>query len=220
MATSYSELVTNIQNASENDGSEFAQAIPVFIDQTRMRLARDVDTYGLVTYTTVTLASSTPLVSVPSDTLVLKAVTHVSAGTYSQLIMRTDEFLREYWPVRSNTGTPKYYARWSYNQLLLAPAPESNSQVEFSYVQIPTSIGPVGTSTNWLTDFAPEAFFYGCMSEACMFMKNYTAAALWEAKYQDAVSKLRNEARRTRQDDNLNNSSPAGGDNTMAPGGL
>jgi hypothetical protein len=53
------------------------------------------------------------------------------------------------------------------------------------------------------------------MQEACMFMKNYQAAALWEGKYQDAVGKLRNEARRTRQDDNLNNNSPAGGDNTL-----
>jgi hypothetical protein len=56
------------------------------------------------------------------------------------------------------------------------------------------------------------------MQEACMFMKNYQAAALWEGKYQDAVGKLRNEARRTRQDDNLNNNSPAGGDNTLQGG--
>jgi len=216
MSTSYTQLYDYIKSASENDDSEFADAIPTFIDQTRMRLSRDIDTYGFVVYTTATV--STYLVSVPSDALVLKAVNYVSAGRYSQLIMRTDEFLREYWPQRTSVGEPKYYARWGYNQILVAPAPSTSASLEISYVQIPTSIGSVGTSTNWLTEYAPEALFYGCMQEACMFMKNYQAAALWEGKYQDAVGKLRNEARRTRQDDNLNNNSPAGGDNTLLGG--
>jgi len=216
MATSYTELYNYIKSASENDDTEFAQAIPTFIDQTRMRLSRDIDTYGFVVYTTA--AVSTYLVSVPSDALVLKAVNYVSAGRYSQLIMRTDEFLREYWPDRTSVGEPKYYARWGFNQILIAPAPYTSASLEISYVQIPTSIGSVGTSTNWLTEYAPEALFYGCMQEACMFMKNYQAAAIWEGKYQDAVGKLRNEARRTRQDDNLNNNSPAGGDNTLQGG--
>lgn len=216
MSTSYTQLYDYIKSASENDDTEFADAIPTFIDQTRMRLSRDIDTYGFVVYTTATV--STYLVSVPSDALVLKAVNYVSAGRYNQLIMRTDEFLREYWPQRTSVGEPKYYARWGYNQLLIAPAPSSQASVEISYVQIPTSIGPVGTSTNWLTEYAPEALFYGCMQEACMFMKNYQAAAMWEGKYQDAVGKLRNEARRTRQDDNLKNDSPAGGDNTLLGG--
>jgi len=216
MSTSYTQLYDYIRSATENDDTEFAAAIPTFIDQTRMRLARDIDTYGFVVYTTA--AVSTYLVSVPSDALVLKNVTYVSAGRYSQLIMRTDEFLREYWPQRTSVGEPKYYARWGYNQILVAPAPSTSATLEISYVQIPTSIGSVGTSTNWLTEYAPEALFYGCMQEACMFMKNYQAAALWEGKYQDAVGKLRNEARRTRQDDNLNTNSPAGGDNTLQGG--
>lgn len=216
MSTSYTQLYDYIRSATENDDTEFAQAIPTFIDQTRMRLSRDIDTYGFVVYTTA--AVSTYLVSVPSDALVLKAVNYVSAGRYSQLIMRTDEFLREYWPDRTSVGEPKYYARWGFNQILIAPAPSTSASLEISYVQIPTSIGSVGTSTNWLTEYAPEALFYGCMQEACMFMKNYQAAAIWEGKYQDAVAKLRNEARRTRQDDNLNNNSPAGGDNTLQGG--
>ena len=216
MSTSYTQLFNYIKSASENDDTEFADAIPTFIDQTRMRLSRDIDTYGFVVYTTATV--STYLVSVPSDALVLKAVNYVSAGRYSQLIMRTDEFLREYWPQRTSVGEPKYFARWGFNQILIAPAPSSQASVEISYVQIPTSIGSVGTSTNWLTEYAPEALFYGCMQEACMFMKNYQAAAIWEGKYQDAVAKLRNEARRTRQDDNLKNDSPAGGDNTLQGG--
>ncbi len=218
MATTYTDLYNSIIDATENTDAEFAARIPTFVDQTRMRLARDIDTYGMVTYTTVSASAGNPYINLPQDALILKAVTHISDGSYSQLILRTDEFLREYWPNRTSVGSPKYYARWGFSQLLVAPAPTSAALVEISYVQVPTSIGPVGTSTNWLTEYAPEALFYGCMHEACMFMKNYDAAALWQNKYQAAVASLRNEARRTRQDDNLNNNSPAGGDNTLQGG--
>lgn len=218
MATSYTDLYDSIVDATENSDTEFTARIPTFVDQVRMKLARDIDTYGFVVYATVSASSGDPYLTLPQDNLVLKSLSHISAGSYSQVILRTDEFLREYWPQRTSVGTPKYYAKWGYNRLLVAPAPASASAFEISYVQIPTSIGSVGTSTNWLTDFAPEALFYGCMHEACMFMKNYQAAGMWEAKYQDAVAKLRNEARRTRQDDNLNNNSPAGGDNTLQGG--
>ena len=37
MSTSYTQLYNYIKSASENDDTEFADAIPTFIDQTRMR---------------------------------------------------------------------------------------------------------------------------------------------------------------------------------------
>lgn len=218
MATTYTDLYNSIIDATENSDTEFASRIPTFVDQVRMRLSRDIDTYGFVTYATVSASAGDPYITLPQDNLVVKGINLIQGGSYSQLILRTDEFLREYWPARTSVGTPKYYAKWGYNRILVAPAPTSAAAIEVSYVQIPVSIGSVGTSTNWLTDFAPEALFYGCMHEANMFMKNYQAAAMWEAKYQDAVAKIRNEARRTRQDDNLNNASPAGGDNTLQGG--
>lgn len=218
MATTYTNLYNSIVDATENQDSEFTARIPTFVDQVQMRLARDIDTYGFVVYTTVSASAGNPLVTLPVDSLVIKSLNYIDSGSYSQLILRTDEFLREYWPVRTSTGVPKYYAKRGHDTILLAPAPVSSAPIEISYVQIPVSIGSVGTSTNWLTDFAPEALFYGCMHEANMFMKNYQAASMWETKYQDAVAKLRNEARRTRQDDNLNNASPAGGDNTLQGG--
>ena len=58
MSTSYTQLFNYIKSASENDDTEFADAIPTFIDQTRMRLSRDIDTYGFVVYTTATVSTS------------------------------------------------------------------------------------------------------------------------------------------------------------------
>jgi hypothetical protein len=42
------------------------------------------------------------------------------------LFLRTDEYLRDYWPETTSVGVPKYYANRGYTQLYLAPTPNSN----------------------------------------------------------------------------------------------
>ncbi len=49
-------------------------------------------------------------------------------------------------------------------------------------------------------------------------MKDATATQLWEAQYQYHINALRNQARRTRQDDMAVNASPAGGPDTLIKG--
>lgn len=218
MSTSYSALVSAVALAAENDDPLFLESLPGFVQRAQNRLARNLDTYGFVSYTTVTTSVSSPFITVPTSAIVLKNVDRISSSGLIQLIQRTDEFLREYWPDRASVGTPKYYARYGFNQLLVSPAPTSGTSFLFGMVEIPPTLSSVGTSTNWVTDYAEEALFFAVMKEACNWMKNYDAANAWEAQYQDAVAGLRNEARRTRQDDNLESDSPAGGDNLLQKG--
>ena len=74
-----------------------------------------------------------------------------------------------------------------------------------------------GTS-KYFTDFCYDALFTACMVEASLFMKDATATQLWETQYQYHINALRNQARRTRQDDMAVNASPAGGPDTLIRG--
>ena len=56
------------------------------------------------------------------------------------------------------------------------------------------------------------------MVEATYFIKDFQILANWESKYKNSIDALRNQSRRTRQDDMRNNASPAGGDNTLVKG--
>ena len=56
------------------------------------------------------------------------------------------------------------------------------------------------------------------MAEATMFMKDWNTLPVWQTQYQGAVLALRNQARRTRQDDMAVAASPAGGPDTITPG--
>jgi hypothetical protein len=57
------------------------------------------------------------------------------------------------------------------------------------------------------------------MVEATNFMKNFSVTPVYQEQHKNAMDLLRNQARRTRRDDMEDNSSPAGGDNTLTPGG-
>ena len=217
MATNYTVLVSAIVDTAENSDTAFTSAIPQFVERAQYRLHRDLDTYGYVAYTTVTGTSANPLLTKTSAALIIKSLYRLSGTRREPMLLQTDEYIAEYWPDRTSVGNPKYYANWGFGQWLIAPCPSATTSFEVSYVAVPTSLGYT-TSTNWLTDYAPEALFYASMQEACLFMKNYEAATTWEGKYKEAVGTILNEGRRTRQDDQQNNWNPTGADNNLIKG--
>jgi hypothetical protein len=216
MSTTYDQLVLDCVAAAEDDSDEFVAYIPVGLRLAQLRLFRDLDTYGYVTYASTSMTAGSPFVTKPTGTFIVKSFTFfTSDGSQTDLLQRTDEFCRDYWPIRTSVGVPKYYAPWGYNQVYIAPTPDHPYGNEWSLVVLPSAISSAA-QTNWFTDFADEALFYGLMVEMMNFAKNPTMKAVWDERYQDAKSLLRNEARRTRRDDQTPNGSPAGADDNFA----
>ena len=56
------------------------------------------------------------------------------------------------------------------------------------------------------------------MIEANYFIKDFNTIQVWEGKYKNSIDGLRNQARRTRQDDMESPASPAGGPNPVLQG--
>ena len=71
---------------------------------------------------------------------------------------------------------------------------------------------------NYFSDYCYQALFAGCMVEATMYMKDWNTLPVWQNEYQTAIATLRNQARRTRQDDMEVAASPAGGPDTITQG--
>jgi hypothetical protein len=202
MTDTYNTLVSAIMDASEEDGSEFVAYIPTMINLAELRLTTDLDAYGQTVITTIATTSADPMVSLPAGTRIVKSIAYVNDnGRYTNLLMRTNEFLRDYWPVRTSTATStSYYARWGATQIMLAPTPTSAISLEMELVVRPSALG-LGQQTNWYTQYADDALFYASMIEASSFMKDPQMLGVWKEQYSDAIARLKNEARRTRRDD-------------------
>jgi hypothetical protein len=213
----YTYLVNDIIETTENDNSDFTSAIPKFVNRAELRLTKDLDDYGLVTYTSVAVSSGKNIINLPAGTRILKNFNINNAGTKINLLQRTDEFLNDYWNVSASTGTPQYYARRNNTTVLIAPTAVSTVDGVIVHISRPTTLSSA-SDTNYFSDFCYNALYNASMVEALLFMKNYEAITIYESRYKEEVQALRNQARRTRRDDMETPASPAGGDNTILGG--
>jgi len=213
----YNTLVSAIQETMEDTSPEFILNIPRFIDRASENLFKDTDPYAFVVVTTVTATPSDAFIAAPTGEAIVKNIAFIASGRRTQLNQRTDEYLMEYWPVRTSTGVPKYYARINDTSFYMAPTPVSAYTMEITYIKKPVTISAT-SPTNFYTEEMGNALFYATMKQANLFDKAFEQAAAWEAEYGKEVARMNNENRRTRRDDRQANTYPAGENNT--DGGL
>jgi len=217
---SYSTLVTDIQNTAENDGTEFTTHIDYFINKAENRLVTQLDDYGLNTFTSVAVSANNPFVSLPSGTRIVRNFNILvsasvsapagSANSRISLLPRTQEYIYDFWPyVSASVGQPKYYAMRSNTAIYLAPTPTSTYDGEVLHVSRPATLTSAAPN-NYFSDFCYDALFYACMIEASLYNKSFNTVPLWQGEFKVAIDGLRNQARRTRQDDMAVAASPAG----------
>lgn len=197
----YSALTSALVATAELTGdTDYSAQLENIIDRAERRLTRDLDNFGLVRDFYTTLSIATPWLPKPTNTLVVKALAIQDGGRRTNLLMKTNEWLLEYWPDRTSVGTPKYYANYDQDTLILAPAPASTNNIEMQFVVRPSALSASET-TNFYTNFCANALFNAAMVETAYWMKNPQMGQMWMGRYQEEVALLRNEARRTRRDD-------------------
>ena len=76
----YTYLVGDIIAAAEDDSTEFYNYIPNMVNRAEERLTKDLDDYGLVTYTSVAVSAGNNKVTLPSGTRIVKNVNITSDG--------------------------------------------------------------------------------------------------------------------------------------------
>ena len=210
----YTFLVNDIIQASENEGTEFVNYIPKMVNRAEERLTKDLDDYGLVSYTSVAVSSGNNILTLPTGTRIVKNINIISDSTKINLLQRTDEYINDYWPVSASTDEPRYYAPRNNSTVLIAPTPASTSSGQVVHVNRPVTLTSA-TPENYFTDFCYDLLYNASMVEAMMFQKDYPTSQLYEQRYAQLLELQRNQARRTRRDDMQTPASPAGADNNL-----
>jgi hypothetical protein len=121
----------------------------------------------------------------------------LSTGTFSYLLNKDVNFIREAYPTPNSTGVPKHYAIFgpasdNSNELtfILGPTPDQAYPVELHYYYYPDSI--VTTGTTWLGDNFDSALLNGVLIEAIRFIKGeQDTVQLYETLYSQAILLLK-----------------------------
>jgi hypothetical protein len=204
----YTELVAAIQSYTENqfpdtqlaDGSTVTstQQINRIIEQAEQRIYNVIQFPSLRKNVTGSTASSNKYLSCPNDFLSTYSMAVINSdGTYTYLLNKDVNFIREAYPQPTDTGLPKFYALFGpttsgttiSNELsfILGPTPDAAYSVELHYYYYPASI--VTASSTWLSENFDTVLLYGCLVEAYTFMKGeQDMVQLYNVKYNEALA--------------------------------
>ena len=200
--TTYAELVQNIKDFMEDDGTEFSNEIDKFIDLAELRISRDVITPEFKRKVTSAFTANDPFLTMPTDLVTLEHLQVINSNVRTLLILKSDEFITEYWPNRTSTVVPKYYTYFDTSTIYVAPTPSSNLSIELSYKRRLPALSSSNTS-NWTSINAADALLYACLIEASVFNRNYNLQDRYTAMYQQAVKAINNEQSNKLSSDNF-----------------
>ena len=201
MATStsvmtYDSLVNNIQVYLERTDATTIANIPLFIMLAEQVIASQIKFLGNLTVQESTMVAGNNIIPKPArwHKTVSMNVTIPSTNTDNPILLRKYEYLKEYWPIQSNTALPLYYADYDYDHWFVAPTPDQNYSFETLYYQ---RVQPLDTynQTNWFTQYAPQALLYGSLLQAMPFLKNDDRTPLFQSQYDLIMQTLTTEDR-------------------------
>ena len=182
--TTYAELTQQILDYTETDSNVLTSTITNdFIEHSELRIFREIDFDVYKKNASASLTASTPFVTMPGATpttfeFVRFVAIYSASGSLGGLtdndriiLQKKDaSFMSEYWPNRSSTGIPKYYANYDEDSLLLAPTPNAAYTMDLEYNAQPTGLSSSNTTT-WVSNNAPMLLLYACLVEAFKFLK-------------------------------------------------
>jgi len=168
--------------------------INTIIKQAEQRIYNTVQFPSLRKNVTGTITSGNQYLSAPDDFLSVYSIAVISAtGSYTFLLNKDVNFIREAYPVPATSGVPKHYAIFGPRSdnareltFILGPTPNATFSTELHYYFYPESI--VTATNTWLGDNFDSVLLYGSLVEAYTYLKGEAdLMALYDGKYKEAL---------------------------------
>ena len=177
------------------------EQINTFITQAETRIFNSVQFPSLRQNVTGTITANNKYLSCPDDFLAPYSLAVIenfgdADETYTFLLNKDVNFIRESYPTPNDTGLPAHYALFgptsaSPNELsfILGPTPDAAYTAELHYFFYPESITTTSTGTTWLGDNFDPVLLYGSLVEAYTFLKGEAdLIALYNGKFNEALA--------------------------------
>lgn len=188
------DLRRYIERGSITDTTVYDQ-LPSLVNLAERRLARELKIEGFQVPVTSTMTSGLAVYSKPDrwrTTVSMNIGVGTDLNTFTPLLPRSYEYLRNWWTNRSETDQPQFYADYDYNHWLIAPTPDAAYPWEIIYYQLPALLDET-EQTNWTTDYAPEALLYASLLETAPFLKDDARIPTWQTFYDRSMAALNGE---------------------------
>lgn len=190
----YTDLVAAIENTTENT---FETAdMNRFIRVAEQRIFNFIDFPLARKNVTGALTSGNKYLQCPDDFLSVYSLAVIAAnGSYTFLLPKDVNFIREAYPNPTVTGVPKYYSIFGPQSddetkltFILGPTPNAALTAELHYFYYPESITTIAGGQTWIGDNLEMVLLYASLVEAYIFMKGEAdVLKMYEDKYKEAL---------------------------------
>ena len=211
MSFTYTTLKTAVKDYTENSETTFVKHFPEYIKSTEERILKTVDLEIFRKNVTGTTTSGNQFLAVPEDYLASFSLSITNSSSKEFLLQKDVNYLQQYNPNSSTTGTPKYYAMSgvatgaeaaSSGRVKIVPTPSSAFTYKMHYNARPLGLSSTNTTTYLSMNFG-NGLLYACLVEAFSYLKGpMDMLQLYEQKYQTEIQKFGGEqiGRRRRDD--------------------
>ncbi len=169
--TTNSELKSAIADQLARD--DLTTQIPDFITLFEAEANRELFRHRL-TETSTNLTPSSGSVALPSDYMGWRRVTW-TGSVRAELEYVHPSILQGFYPT-APAGTPRMF---TIEGSTLKVRPVDDTAIEFDYFAKPAALA---SSLNWLMTNNPDAYFFGALEQAYLWIKDTDQAAPWSAK--------------------------------------
>lgn len=187
----YTQLLEAVKATVQNYEDDFVANLPVMVQTAEQRVYNEAQLPAQRQNVEGNLTAGSQYLTLPVGFLApYSLAVKLSDGNYAYLLNKDVEYVREAYPPPNTTGTPKVYAVFDEDTIIVGPTPASSFLVELHYNGYPESIVTAGAS--WLGENFESVLLYGTLVEAAIFMKaEADMMAAYEKRFQDAMAQLK-----------------------------
>ena len=140
MSYTSTQLKNAIQDYTDNNETSFISNLDRFVESAEERIFTSVDLELFRKNVSGAMTSGNEFLAVPNDYLATFSMS-IEVSSSKQFLQQKDvNYLQEYTPNAATTGVPLYYAKYDFQNFILAPTPNDNYVTELHYYYRPASL--------------------------------------------------------------------------------
>ena len=185
----YADIVNLTLGYADRQDTEVTSRIDLFMRVTEARVNRVLMTLDMSNRAKTPMDANTEYYSLPTNYSVMrsiKVINNTNSASRVTLLQVNPEQMANL----VNNGETQFpcYTIISGN-IHVQPFYDSDHSLEIDYFQ---TLPPLSSSvtTNWLSDSNPDAYVFGLLVEINSFVKDGEATALWDGRFQQAMSEI------------------------------
>ena len=189
MSFTLTTLKQSIQDWTQNSETTFVNELDFIIKNAEERIFKVVDLDYFRKNVTGGLTTGNKFLQKPTDYLATFSLSYVKDSANVFLLQKDVNFIQEFTPNPTTTGSPRFYSSFDVDNFIVAPTPDADYVAELHYYYRPNSLT---NSTTWISTNAPDALLYASLVEAYTFMKGESdLLQLYTARFTEAMSRLK-----------------------------